>query len=431
MFSDKARPKGRDGKKRKLKPALSVLLILCYLAVFIWYFVRGFGDEPDIDAASGEIASTATLPSPYVPTAVVSAPESADVEDITLTPVYSSPPVKVKGLYVAAWYAGIDSRMEHYIELCDTTDINALVIDVKDDQGNITFITGTEGLSGASMYIIPDIETILWTMRDRGIYSIARIVCFLDPVCSVLHPELAIHNAWGEPWQDGRGYTWLDPYKTGVWDYIAAVAREAARVGFDEVQLDYVRFPSDGNLSNIDYGPAGAEKTKTEIISEFVAYIRSVLAEEGVRLSADVFGIIAISSVDAESIGQDPALLLGSADYLCPMIYPSHFANRRQNGTGQIINDVLFEAPDLEPYEVVYNILLGVRTHLDADDDSQAIIRPYLQDFTAEYLGEDYYQDYTAQQVLEQIRAVYDAGFDEWILWNHISVYSEDAFDAP
>lgn len=410
------------GKKRILLPVLSALIVLCYLVVFIWYFVYGFGSKQDPDGYAGE-PPAAVIPAPIV----FPSPETTAGDDAADASVSFAPAVKVKGLYVTAWYAGIDDKVAHYIELCDTTEINALVIDFKDDEGQVTSVTGAEGLSETSVYIIPDIERLVSALKSRGIYTIARIACFKDPVWSRLHPELAICNTVGEPWKDNRGYSWLNPYSKAAWDYIAAVSLEAARIGFDEIQLDYVRFPSDGNIRSIDYGAAGTEKPKTQIISEFVAYIRSVLAKEGVRLSADVFGIIAISDVDSESIGQDIELLLKSADYLCPMIYPSHFANKNQNGTGQIINDVLFEAPDMEPYKVVYNILLGVADHIDSNAE-QAGVRPYLQNFTADYLGEGYYQVYDAEQVLEQIKAVYDAGFDEWIIWNHNGVYSEDAF---
>ena len=422
MISPGSKNKNHTGKKRKLWPVLSALLVLCYAAVFVWYFVYGFGNGGNGDENTGGLAAVVSSAPPVVFPSDTGIREDAE-EKIKIV----APAVKVKGLYITAWNAGIDEEMAHYIELCDTTEINALVIDVKDDRGQITFITDTESISGAGVYIIPDIKGIISSMKSHGIYSIARVVCFNDPMRSKTHPDTAIHNLMGEPWKDHSGNTWLDPYNKASWDYIADVALEAARVGFDEVQLDYVRFPSDGNIGLIDYGAAGADKSKAEIISEFVAYIRAILAEEGVRLSADVFGIIAISSIDSESIGQDMGLLLHSADYLCPMIYPSHFANKSQNGTGQIINNVLFEAPDLEPYGVVYNILLGVADHLD-DNSAQAGIRPYIQDFTAAYLGSGYYQRYTAQQVLEQIKAVYDAGFDEWIIWNHSSVYSEDAF---
>jgi len=400
--------------------------------VSAWFLVNGFGErrEPDDDSA-GPAASPfpGSAPDHFRSFDAYGGANRADVGDDSVVARVFPPAVSVKGLYVSAWHISAGDRVNHYIEICETTEVNSLVIDVKDDHGYITFLTNTEGIAEASRFVVPDMEGLVSNLKSRGIYTIARIVCFKDPLWSNLHPELAIRDRWGGSWQDRGGVRWLDPYKTGTWDYIASVCMEAVRVGFDEIQLDYVRFPADGRLGDIDYGTAGEEKSKTEIISEFMAYIREILAVEGIRLSADVFGIIAISNVDSQNIGQDLSLLLSNADSICPMIYPSHFANKRQNGTGQRINGVLFEAPDLEPYEVVYNILLATGRHLDPDMD-HAIIRPYLQDFTASYLGEGYYIPYTAQQVREQIQAVYDAGFVEWIIWNHISEYSADAFEA-
>jgi len=318
--------------------------------------------------------------------------------------------------------------MAEFIELCETTEVNTLVIDFKDDHGHITFSTTTEGLAATSRGHIPDMEGLVADLKSRGIYTIARVTCFNDPVYSRLHPELALQTISGAIWTDSSGGSWLNPYQRGSWDYLTAVCLEAVRVGFDEIQLDYVRFPVSGRLSNIYYGPSGPPVSRPEIINEFVSHLREVLAAEGVRLSADVFGIIAISNTDADHLGQDIRLLLNSADALSPMIYPSHFANRRQNGVGSRINGVLFEAPDLDPYGVVYNILISTRNRMDPERE-QAIIRPYLQDFTAEYLGPDMHQPYGAQQVREQIQAVYDAGFEEWIIWSNVSRYSMDAFE--
>ena len=336
-------------------------------------------------------------------------------------------PVKVKGLYISAHVAGIEDRLSNYIKICDTTEVNTVVIDVKDDRGQITFDSAIDGASEANSNIIPDIGKTISLLKSHGIYTIARVVCFKDPIWSRLNPELAISNTKGAPWKDNSGVTWLDPYKTESWDYIAAVAKEAARVGFDEVQLDYVRFPSDGRLREITYGDAGNEKSKADVINEFLTYIRASLSEERIKLSADIFGIAVVNKGDLENIGQDFELLVQSADCICPMIYPSHFSNKRQNGIGQEINLVIYEAPDKQPYEVVYNTLLLLKARLP-EYGGHAVIRPYLQDFTAAYLGAGYYLSYEAEQVREQIRAVYDAGFEEWILWNASGTYSEDAF---
>jgi len=336
-------------------------------------------------------------------------------------------PVKVKGLYVSNWTAGNPARLEHFIGLCDATELNALVIDVKDDEGHLSFMSDIVHNSKAETNILKNPEELVSTLREHNIYSIARIVCFKDPIRSAEHPEHAIKNTNGNLWKDTNGNTWLNPYNQGAWDYLVSVAKEAAKLGFDEVQFDYVRFPTDGNIKEIDYGDIIYEKDKTEAIGEFLDYARKNLRQDKIYVSADVFGIIPVSQVDSMTIGQDLEIMAKSADSLCPMIYPSHYANKRQNGEGQVINGKLFEAPDRQPYEVIYNTLMLIKYRTDYIKDS-AVIRPYLQDFTAYYLGAGYYLEYTSTQVREQIQAVYDAGFEEWILWNASNVYSEGAF---
>ncbi|MDR2687189.1 MAG: putative glycoside hydrolase [Oscillospiraceae bacterium] len=396
----------RGGGKASAALAAVCLLAACGVFFGVMHKYGGWGARPGQEATeSAPAAETATEGEP-----------AAEL-----------PCVKVKGLYVTAWSAGMADRMSHYIELCDTTEINALVLDVKDDRGQITFLNSVEGASQASFNIIPDIEKIVSRLKEHGIYAIARLVCFKDPLWSRLHPGLAIRNARGAPWKDADGVTWLDPYNRASWGYIAAVAKQAARLGFDEIQLDYVRFPAGGNLREIDYGSAGGGKPKAEAIGEFLAYVRAALAGTGAKLSADIFGITAIHSGDFEDIGQDLLAMAQHADTICPMVYPSHFANKRQNGVGQFIAETLFEAPDTQPYGVIYNTLILIRNRLPSGG-RRAGIRPYLQDFTASYLGAGYYQTYAAGQVREQVQAVYDAGFEEWILWNPSGVYSEDAF---
>ena len=419
---------GHAGKKHgavKMPVSLLILsvLMLCSLAVCTWFFVYSAENSPDIEnhpQEPGKLYDPTEEPEPAIINPEPE-PEPEEVEDIVEKP----PAVIAKGVYLAAWYP---DRIPQYIELGNTTEFNALVLDIKDDYGHITFRTETESLSASSRSYFPNIGETVAQLKSEGIYTIARIVCFRDPYWGAVRPDLALQDSSGQTWEDSSGKKWLNPYNKDAWAIIADAALEAARVGFEEVQLDYVRFPSGGRLSDIDYGDAMDEKSRTEIIAEFVAYIREILAKEGVRLSIDVFGIIALSRNDASIIGQDLSLLLPNADYISPMIYPSHFANKNQNGVGQIINGVLFEAPDLDPYGVVYNILMEYRRQLPDDGGDYAIIRPYLQDFTAAYLGEGFFQPYDATQVREQVQAVYDAGFEEWLLWNHGSTYSVDAF---
>ena len=445
--------RGNSSGMKNFMPLLTYVFLIFCVGVFVWYTIFGANEPtpitPEADQQPFVTDELSQIQIPETPS--IASPDDVVTDDPGASKPDLPPPVKVKGLYVMAWNAGVPEYMSNYIELCETTELNALVIDVKDDEGNITFNTVNEDLSAACMNIVPNFGGLVSDLKDRGIYTIARIVCFRDELWSTLHPELAIAHKDGGSWKDGSGRTWLDPYDPGAWEYISDIALEAVSLGFDEIQLDYVRFPTDGRIGDINYGTAAEEKTKTEIISESLTSLRAELSEHGVSLSADVFGIIALSRSDSEAIGQDTTLLLNSADSICPMIYPSHFANKRQNGVGQYINGILFEAPDLDPYGVVFNTLhefkrylgdsgnnenTGNNSVINSDNTSdtgvvneviQAVIRPYLQHFTASYLGDGYYQQYTAEKVREQINAVYDAGFDEWILWNHKSVYSADA----
>ena len=408
-----------ENRGRKRAPLVSVLvafilIVSCVVIIGVRYGWRIGGNE---DSNPEPVPTTDTQPPETTdepPTGHEINPPPTVTEN---TPIPKVPAVKVRGAYVGAWFGGDEERISGYVELCDKGIINSLVIDVKDDSGQITFSNNNENLSKTSYNIIPDIEKTISRLKEHGIYTIARLVCFKDPLWSKLNPGYALTDKYGNLWDDGKT-PWLDPYDTATWEYIASTAVEAALVGFDEIQLDYVRFPTDGRIDLIDFGSSASEKTKAEAIGEFLEYVRTALAGTSALLSVDAFGIISVSKGDFEDIGQDLDIMLQNVDYVCPMIYPSHFANKRQNGVGQIINGVLFEIPDIEPYEVVLNILKMYKNRLPEDENS-ALIRPYIQAFTADYLGAGYYQIYSEQEVAQQLQAVNDAGFDEWILWNN------------
>ena len=406
--------RGRRKKRKIIIIIIAVILVILAAAAFFLYKKGFFAGKDDIKADDTMASLTET-----------------DGEDETREEMIISsslpPPVKVKGIYVTGWSAGSAGKLDHFIELCDATEINALVIDIKDDRGQITFQSDIAPGSAAITNIIRNPAEMVSRLKEHDIYAIAKIVCFKDPIWSSENPELAIKDKQGNSWKDNNGNTWLNPYETKTWDYLVKVAREAAKLGFDEVQFDYVRFPTDGKIGEIDYGDIAEDKPKMIVIGEFLEYAREELKNDGIYISADVFGIIAVSQVDSMTIGQDLETVAQCVDYICPMIYPSHYANKRQNGVGQNINGILFEAPDLKPYDVIYNTLILIKERTSYLYET-AIVRPYLQDFTASYLGAGYYQVYGAKQVKEQIQAVYDAGYEEWILWNASNTYSEDAF---
>jgi len=328
-------------------------------------------------------------------------------------------PPKVKALYLTGWTAGSKSKVQHYIEVAKNTEINSYVIDIKDDDGYVGYESQVpEVRANGTWKKKYDVDSVLKEFHDNDVHIIGRLVCFKDPVYSMKRPDLAIKNDSGGVWKDKDEISWLNPYNKETWDYIISIAKEAVEKGFDEIQFDYVRFPSRSKKNPMNF--SGIEKEKYEAINEFLKYASEQLP--GVILSADVFGIILESPADTEKIGQYLEYIGRDIDYISPMVYPSHYA------AGQIVNKIKFDAPDLKPYEVVYNSLIKAKDRISKVSDYKAKVRPYLQDFTASWIRpKSNYQEYTAKQVREQIQAVYDAGYEEWILWDASNKYCEDA----
>lgn len=323
--------------------------------------------------------------------------------------------IKAKGLYLTATSAG--SRLKHYIELANTTEINSYVIDVKNDYGNVCHNSEVPlAKEVGAIDVRYDAEKVTKELHDNNIYAIARIVCFKDPILAEGKPELAVKNKDGGLYVYDGMY-WVNPYNRGAWDYNIELAKEALRKGFDEIQFDYVRFP-EGRKSDMVFGDTG-DKKYYEVINEFLAYARQQLPDA--VLSADIFAIICESPGDTEGIGQYFEYIGRDMDYICPMAYPSHYAR------GQIINNIRFPKPDLDPYGVVKNTLLRAKERLDKVEGSKPGIRTFLQDFTATWLSPGNWQYYGDEQVRQQIQAVYDAGYEEWFLWDHMNDYREGA----
>ncbi|NLD49362.1 MAG: putative glycoside hydrolase [Clostridiaceae bacterium] len=324
--------------------------------------------------------------------------------------------VKAKGLYLTATSAG--ARLDHYIELANTTEINSYVIDVKNDYGNVCF--DSEVPLAKEIGAIDkrfDIDKVIKQLHDNNIYAIARIVCFKDPILANKKPEMAIKNLQGGLYVHNK-MNWVNPYSEEAWQYNIDLAREVLKKGFDEVQFDYIRFP-DGKKSEMVF-EGKDDRQYYEVINSFLSYAREQLPNA--ILSGDVFAIILESPGDTEGIGQYFEYVGKDLDYLYPMAYPSHYAN------GQIINGVKFPKPDLDPYGIIKNTLLKAKARYEKVEGHKPIIRTFLQDFTATWIGKGNWQYYEDEQVRQQIQAVYDAGFEEWFLWDPMNNYREGAF---
>ncbi|MBO8169816.1 MAG: putative glycoside hydrolase [Thermoanaerobacteraceae bacterium] len=317
-------------------------------------------------------------------------------------------PVAVKGIYATGHTAG-SRRIDQLIELIDRTELNALVVDIKDATGYLTtpleLETDLDIDPGSEK--IKDLPGLLQKLKEHDIYAIARIVVFKDPLLAKHYPELAVQRRSGGTWYDYKGKAWTNPYKKEVWDYNVAIALAAAKAGFQEIQFDYVRFPSDGPLKEAVY-PGKTDKAKAQVIADFLAYARQKLEGTGVFLSADVFGLTC-SAKDDLGIGQKLELIAQNTDYVSPMVYPSHYAA----GSYGLKN------PNASPYRTVYESLTDA---VYKTRDINSVIRPWLQDFSYGY-------PYGPEEVRAQIRATYDAGLKEWILWNPSNRYTEAALE--
>lgn len=322
----------------------------------------------------------------------------------------------VKSIYVSSSYAATKSLFEERLAICDNTEVNSIVIDIKETDGIVLF----EGIDiadrmGISRDYIPDIRGLIKRLKEKNIYVIGRMVTFKDDFAAEKFPQLGIILEDGTIFSErSDAIKWLNPYNKNTWSYEVSIAKGAAMLGFDEIQFDYFRFPTSSKINNARFGDTGG-LSKTEIITEFAKYAVSQLKPYGVKVSVDVYGTIVLSSTDADIVGQDYISLCKIFDYVSPMPYPSHF---NEGSLG-------IDYPDLYPYDTIYKFLVKSNEKLAGVEGIKAEIRPWLQDFTAPWIA--HYQKYEAQQVREQIQACYDAGISSWMLWGSGGWNSEGA----
>lgn len=357
--------------------------------------------------------------------------ESADETETEALQIHSETerkPVSVRGIYLGASAVGVPDFTEKIIRRLDETELNAVVIDVKDDFGRITYqmegVPLVDALSAVDVRV-SDMPSVIRKLKEHGVYCIARIVALKDPYIAERKPEWALHLSDGSVFRDNRGDAWVNPYQQDYWDYLVDVAAAAGEIGFDEIQFDYIRFCTERGIDNVVYSAEDTKgRDKITIISELVSYVSEKLRAKGLFVSCDVFGTIIGSPLDAQAVGQDYTRMAESIDYICPMIYPSHYAS----------GNFGLEHPDANPYETILGALRKSKSELSAaakEGVGQAIVRPWLQSFTASYLGEGNYIEYNAETTRQQIQAVYDAGYDEWILWSASANYFYDGLLSP
>lgn len=327
-------------------------------------------------------------------------------------------PEAVKAIYMTSWVAGTPSFREKLVKIADETEINSIIIDIKDYTGRIAFKVDDPILQevGAVENRIPDIREFIARLHEKEIYVIGRISVFQDQYLVSKHPELAVkRESDAEVWEDHKGVSWLDAGSKEVWDYVVAIAKESYAVGFDELNFDYIRFPSDGNMNDIYY-PFSEEKIladpdygKAEVLRNFFKYIDIKMKDTDAALSADLFGMVTTNPDDL-NVGQVLEYAEPYFDYIAPMVYPSHYP-KGFNG---------WQNPNKEVYGVVNYSMTQAVNRMFVASSSPNKLRPWLQDF-------DYGGNYDIAEVRAQIQAVYDAGLTSWMLWDPANKYTVDA----
>lgn len=318
------------------------------------------------------------------------------------------PPQPLKALYMTSYVAGNTARRALLLALVERTELNAVVIDIKDYSGTIAFPVEDPLLVavGASENRIPDIREFIELLHEKGVYVIGRISVFQDPKLAAYRVDWAVLRASDNGvWHDRKGLSWIDVGAREAWEYTVALAKESYALGFDELNFDYVRFPSDGSMNDIAY-PWSGTRIKSEVLGDFFKYLASELKPTSAVLSADLFGMTTTNKDDL-NIGQVLEVALRHFDYVAPMVYPSHYPE-----------DFLGIAnPAAEPYRVIRYSLDRAWERASTTPEK---IRPWLQDF-------DLGADYTAEMVRAEMQAVYDAGFTSWMLWDPSNHYTKDA----
>lgn len=313
----------------------------------------------------------------------------------------------VRGLYVNRFAAQSTKRMKQLIQMADETEINALIIDIKDEFGlNYASSDPTVSRNAGKGGVIPNLKQLLDTLKAHHILAVARIVVFKDSVTARVNPEWTIRKQDGSIWRDKKGLAWVNPFHKELWDYNIKVAEEAVKLGFGEVQFDYIRFPEPYKSLPQQVFPGQGSQIKEQALAEYLKLAHARLSKLGVRTTADIFGLVT-TVPGALEVGQHWELLAPVTDVLLPMTYPSHYPP----GSFGIAH------PNAEPYKTIYiaiekaherNVKLGLAGER---------VRPWLQAFT---LGKP---PYGAAEIREQKRAVYDAGYDGWVLWHPGSKY--------
>ena len=362
-----------------------------------------------VAAGSQPVAALAAAQSSSVPAPLFPELEAGRYDFSRLAEGYPGGPRNdVRAVHLDAEAAADPATIEHLLDLAASSNLNALVIDVKDDTGVTTYPSAVPDVVavGASSQRIADLGALLRLLDEHGIYTIGRLVVFADPVLATARPDLAIQTPSGAVWRDQTGHGWTNPYSEQVWEYNLAIACEVASLGCREIQFDYVRFPSDGKMDLIRY-PTKTDLRPAGVIEAFLSRARAELAPYGAFIGADVFGLVTSFAGDM-LIGQVLENVARQVDFVCPMLYPSHY-ERGNYGLPD---------PEADPYQTVRIGLTDALRRLKGWEG--VMVRPWLQDFS-------WRVHYGVPEVRAQIQAAREVGIEGYMLWSMGDTYTEDA----
>ncbi|MEK7658307.1 MAG: putative glycoside hydrolase [Patescibacteria group bacterium] len=423
----------------KIIVSLCILMVVPFTAGFYFVISQSFNVEPEfITAMFRKSSTTETVLKKVSPVKTANNENLPDVinnvsneennlsnpSDLIIPPKkLETPPSIINAVYVTGWSAGNKSYLNYLTNLFQTTEINAVVIDIKDYSGLISYNSGAEEVKKYNLYAnaIPDINALVKFFHDQNIYVIGRISVFEDPAYSKARPDLAIYDKTktidpaNNPvlWLDNHNLSWLDPASKEVWDYNISLAKDAFLRGFDEINFDYIRFPSDGKLENMGFPHWDGKTLKHFALNNFFQYLRASLPDE--KISVDLFGQTTTSKDDM-GVGQLLEDSFNYFDYVSPMVYPSHYVS----------GFIGFSNPADHPYEVIkYSMDSALKRLVEYNNlqKTSAKFRPWVQDFN---MG----AHYDAEKVKLEIKALKDAlgeNYNGFMLWNPSNLYTKEA----
>ncbi len=351
---------------------------------------------------------------------------SSTPEEVVFTPTYVETPEPLKGIYMTSWVASSKQLRENLVKIADQTEINTILIDIKDYSGKIVFpIENNPTLKafGSEEVRVRDLKEFIQELHKKNIYVIGRVAVFQDAYFVEHRPDLAVKTKDGSSvWKDRKGIAWIDSGSREYWDYIIQIAKESHKIGFDEINFDYIRFPSDGNMKDISF-PFSSTTPKATVMKNFFEYLHTKIESdpelEGLKTSADLFGMVT-NTYDDMGIGQLLENAIPYFDYIMPMVYPSHYPPNFEG----------YKEPEAYPYEIIKFAMneAVVRSEALASSTGQSKIeyknkmRPWLQDFGLRV-------SYGPAEVRAQIKATNDVGLTSWILWSPSNKYTVSALN--